>query len=359
MTDAGYRVAINGFGRVGRLVFRQLLEDDGDLRVVAINDIASLDELAYLLNHDSVYGEPNTTVASREAELWVGDRRVPYSRIADPARLSWIDLDVDIVIETSRACRRREAAVGHIDAGAERVVVASSSEGADVTVCMGVNEDEFYPDLHRIISSAGSTANCLALLAMVLDEEIGVESGSFTAMHAYTGSRSTAERSSARSRRGRAAAVSIAPSASGAADVVADVLPELSGKLGGLDVRVPLLCGSVIDLVIQSEQPTTSEQVNEAFRSAAETPELAGILGVREDGLVSYDVIGNPHSALIDLASTTVTRGHTVKVLGWYDYKWTRARRVIELAEHVAKTAAHYRSATRERPIQPHPEPHE
>jgi glyceraldehyde 3-phosphate dehydrogenase len=353
--DKGYRVAINGFGRIGRLVLRQLLDSGSDLSVVAVNDIAELDNLAYLLKQDSVYGEPEATVDVSENALQYGEFRIPYSRIEEPARLPWLDLDVDIVIEATGVITGREAATKHLDAGAERVIVTGSAQDSDPIICMGVNEDEFYPDLHRIIFSAGSTTNCVALVTKVLDEEIGIESGIATVMRAFSSSGATADSSSSKGRAERAAAVSIVPVANDAVGAIRNILPELSGKLDVLEIRVPVPSGSIVDFVIHSEQPTTTEQINEALQNAAETPELAGILGVRDHEPISNDIIGDSHSALIDLASTAVVRGHTIKVLAWYDSVWACARRVVDLAEHVAETVDRFRSDSRDQFIQSAP----
>jgi len=338
----GIRVAVNGFGRIGRLVFRHLMNDadgDVDLQVVALNDIAPLDNLAYLLRHDSVHGNPSTHIAARDGELRWGDRTIDFTSERDPAELPWRELQVDVVIEASGAFTRRDDAARHLEAGAERVILTAPGKDADLTVCVGVNEDRFDPEAHQVISNASCTTNCLAPVARVLDEKFGIESGLLTTVHAYTSSQGIVDAPSKKWRRGRAAATSIVPTTTGAAVATTEVLPELEGKLDGLAMRVPVPDGSICDFVIQSEQPGTPQAVNAAFREAAKSDRLEGILGVSDEEIVSADIVGSTYSALIDAQSTMVVRDHTIKVLAWYDNEWGYARRVVDLVRHVSEKA--------------------
>lgn len=332
------RVGLNGFGRIGRLVFRHLIEgENADLQIIALNDIAPLDNLVYLLRHDSVHSEPEGEIETGDDSLRWGDRKVRFTSVRHPRELPWKEMEVDLVIEASGVFTRREDAAQHLDAGAERVIITAPGEGADLTVCMGVNHDRFDPEQHRVLSNASCTTNCLAPLAMVLDEEFGIESGVLTTVHAYTSSQSVVDAPSKKWRRGRAAATSIVPTTTGAAVATTEVLPELEGKLDGMAMRVPVPDGSICDFVIESEQPATKEAVNDAFRKAARSERLEGILGVTDEELVSSDIIGSTYSALVDAPSTMVIREHMIKVLAWYDNEWGYAKRVADLAAHVAR----------------------
>lgn len=334
----GRRVAINGFGRIGRLVFRQLMEGDG-FSVVAINDIAPLDNLAYLLKYDSVHPDPGVAIRPGNDTLHWDDRDIPFMSERNPAEIPWKDMGADVVIEASGVFTGRSDAAEHLNGGAGRVIITAPGKGADLTVCMGVNEDSYDPSKHFVISNASCTTNCLAPVAKVLDEEFGIESGVLTTVHAYTSSQAVVDTPSKKWRRGRAAAVSIVPTSTGAAIATTEVLPELEGKLDGLAMRVPVADGSIIDFVAQTEQPATVERVNDVFRRAAESDRLRGILGVTDEPLVSSDVIGTTYSALVDATSTMVVRDHSVKVLAWYDNEWGYARRVIDLAAYVSENA--------------------
>jgi len=333
------RVAINGFGRIGRLVFRQLMEED-ELELVALNDIAPLDNLVYLLKHDSVHTNPTVSIEPGNDTLHWGDRGIRFMSVRDPGELPWDELEVDLVLEASGAFTKRGDAAKHIAAGADRVIVTAPVKGADVTICMGVNEEVFDPARHHVISNASCTTNCLAPVASVLDEAFGIESGLLTTVHAYTSSQAVVDTPSKKWRRGRAAAVSIVPTTTGAAIATTEVLPDLEGKLDGMAMRVPVANGSIIDLVVETEQPATVDGVNDAFRQAAASDRLNGILGVTDDELVSADIIGSTYSALVDAGSTMVTRDQMVKVLAWYDNEWGYARRVIDLAQFVGQHAS-------------------
>lgn len=332
------KVAVNGFGRIGRLVFRHLMGEE-DLEVVAVNDIAPLDNLVYLLSHDSVHAPPEVPVEARDGALAWGGRTVEFHSEADPSDLPWERLGIELVVEASGVFREREKASRHLDAGARLVLITAPAEGPDVTICMGVNEDEFDPDSHVIVSNASCTTNCLAPVALVLDEEFGIESGFLTTVHAYTSSQSLVDAPSRKWRRGRAAAASIVPTTTGAAVATTEVLPRLEGKLDGLAMRVPVPNGSIIDFVVHTEETASVEAVNEAFRRAAESERLRGILGVTDEELVSQDIIGTTWSALVDLPSTMALGDRAVKVLAWYDNEWAYARRVVDLTLHMTRRA--------------------
>ncbi|MGD8868394.1 MAG: type I glyceraldehyde-3-phosphate dehydrogenase [Gemmatimonadales bacterium] len=333
------RVAINGFGRIGRLVFRQLIEDE-EFSVVAINDIAPLENLAYLLRYDSVHPDPSVAIRPGNDTLHWDDRDIPFLSERNPAEIPWKDVGADLVIEASGIFTRRNEAAEHLTGGADRVIVTAPAKGADLTVCMGVNEDSFDPSKHFVISNASCTTNCLAPVAKVLDEAFGIESGLLTTIHAYTSSQAVVDAPSKKWRRGRAAALSIVPTSTGAAIATTEVLPELEGKLDGMAMRVPVPDGSIIDFVVQTEQPATVDRVNDAFQRASETDRLKGILGVSNEQLVSADVIGSTYSALVDTTSTMVVRDHSVKVLAWYDNEWGYARRVIDLTAYVSQNGS-------------------
>ena len=329
-------VAINGFGRIGRLAFRQFMDVDG-LEVVAINDIAPLDNLAYLLRHDSVHVDPGVPIEAGEGVLHWGEKVIQYTQIRNPGDLPWAELDVDVAVEATGLFRQREDAAKHLEAGAGRVIITAPSKSADLTVCMGVNEGEFDPNEHFILSNASCTTNCLAPVAKVLHESFGIVTGFLTTVHAITGSQSTVDASHKKWTRGRSAVTNIVPTTTGAAIAATLVLPALERRLDGLAMRVPVPDGSVIDFVVQTEKQLTAEVVNDAFRKAAETGRLRGILGVSEEPLVSSDIIGSTYSALVDAQSTMALGQHTVKVLAWYDNEWGYARRVVDLALYVSE----------------------
>lgn len=330
------RIAINGFGRIGRLVFRHFMDED-ELEVVALNDIAPLDNLVYLLKHDSVHIDPDVPVEAGDSVLRWGDREIPFMSVRSPAELPWDDLDVDIAIESTGLFTKRDDAAQHLDAGADRVIISAPAKGADITICMGVNEEKFNPAKHVVISNASCTTNCLAPVAKVLDETFGIVTGFLTTVHAYTSSQALVDGPSKKWRRGRAAAASIVPTTTGAAVATTEVLPQLEGKMDGLAMRVPVLNGSIIDFVAQTEERVTVDRVNEAFRQAAQAERLQGILGITVEELVSADIIGSTYSALVDAQSTMVLADRTVKVLAWYDNEWGYARRVVDLTAYTTQ----------------------
>ena len=330
------KVGINGFGRIGRLVFRQLMESS-TLEVVALNDVVPLDNLTYLLRYDSVHGSPVAEISSEEGTLRWGGEDVRFFSEKDPTDLPWGDLGVDLVLEASGVFTARDDAANHLEAGAERVVVTAPSKGADATVCMGVNEETIDLEKHQVISNASCTTNCLAPVAAVLDGAFHIVTGFLTTIHAYTSSQGIVDSPSKKWRRGRAAAANIVPTTTGAAIATTKVLPELEGKLDGMAMRVPVPNGSIIDFVVRTEEEVSVDAVNDAFRKASESPRLERIIGITDDEVVSQDIVGMDYSALVDASSTMVLGDRTAKVVAWYDNEWGYGRRVVDLAEYVAK----------------------
>ena len=330
------RIAINGFGRIGRLVFRHILESNNGLDIVAINDIAPLENLAYLLRYDSVHNRPKETITTQDGTLRWGSKEVRFLSERNPENLPWEEMEVDLAIEASGLFTKREDASRHLKAGARRVLVTAPAKGADITICVGVNDEKYQPDEHKIVSNASCTTNCLAPVAKVLDDTFGIKTGFLTTVHAYTSSQAIVDAPNKKMRRGRSAAVSIVPTTTGAAIATTKVLPQLEGKMDGLAMRVPVADGSIIDFVAETEKPVTVEKVNQAFREAAENG-MKGILGITDEELVSADIVDSTYSALIDAQSTMTLGGHTVKVLAWYDNEWGYARRVADLAHQMSK----------------------
>jgi glyceraldehyde 3-phosphate dehydrogenase len=331
------RVAINGFGRIGRSVFRIILKrDNPDIEVVAINDLADDDVLAYLLEYDSVMGVLDVEPSVSDGVMTVGRHAVQMLMERDPSKLPWDELGVDVVIEATGIFRDREKIQQHIDAGAKRVILTVPPKGSvDEMVVLGVNDQDLDAD-DIIVSNASCTTNCLAPLAKVLDDAFGIERGIMTTVHAYTNDQRLADVPHADLRRSRAATENIIPTTTGAAAAVGKVLPNLDGKLDGMAMRVPVPDGSTVDLVLELGKSVTVEEVNAAVKAAAEGP-LKGILQYSEDPLVSTDIIGNPHSSIFDALSTQVLGGNMVKVLSWYDNEWGYSNRVVDLIVRMAE----------------------
>jgi glyceraldehyde 3-phosphate dehydrogenase len=323
------RVAINGFGRIGRLVLRGGRGKDID--VVGINDLTDAKTLAHLLKWDSVHGRFPEPVSAAENAIVVGDQKIPVTAERDPGKLPWKGLDVDVVVEATGLFRGRDQASKHLDSGAQRVIITAPAKDPDVTVALGVNTEAYDPKKHRIVSNASCTTNCLAPVAKVLHESFGIEQGWMTTVHAYTNDQVILDLPHSDLRRGRAAGVSMIPTSTGAAAAIGLVLPELKGRLDGYALRVPTADVSVVDLSVQLASDTDGEGINEAMRKAAAGP-LAGILEVCEEPLVSIDFRGNPHSSILDAANTKVLGGRLAKVLAWYDNEWGYSCRVVDLA---------------------------
>ncbi|MEX2132504.1 MAG: type I glyceraldehyde-3-phosphate dehydrogenase [Acidimicrobiia bacterium] len=324
------RVGINGFGRIGRCTFRQLFEDDR-LEIAGINDLADPGDLAYLLRYDSVHGPYSRDVSTTDENLVVDGEQIRFTNQRDPSKLPWGELGVDVVIESTGALRSRADAEGHIKAGASRVIISAPSDDVDGTFVMGVNADEFDPERHFIISNASCTTNCLAPLAKVLHDSFGVEHLMMTTIHAYTSSQSLMDLPTRKRRRGRAAALSIVPTTTGAAKATSLVIPELEGRVDGMAFRVPVEDGSVVDLTATLNRGVTVDQIHSAFDEAASGP-MKGVLRITDDALVSRDIIGDPHSSIVDSGSTMILRDNVVKVVSWYDNEWGYSARLLDLA---------------------------
>jgi len=331
------KVAINGFGRIGRLVFRHIVDHE-ELELVAVNDIAPLDNLLYLLKYDSVQKNPDELIEGKDNSFRFGDKEIAFTSEKDPANLPWEEMGVEMVIESTGFFTDRAGASKHLEAGAKRVIISAPAKNPDITICLGVNEEKYDPDKHIIISNASCTTNCLSPVAKVLDETFGIESGLLTTIHAYTSSQKIVDAPSKKWRRGRAAAVSIVPTTTGAAIATTLVLPQLNGKMDGMAIRVPIPAGSIIDFVVHTEEPVSVETVNQAFREAAKSEGMKGILGVTDEELVSIDIIGSEYSSLVDLSQTMVIGEHAVKVLAWYDNEWGYALRTVDLAAYAARS---------------------
>ncbi len=331
------RVAINGFGRIGRNTLRAAVRDGSDLDFVAINDLTDSATLAHLLKHDSVHGAFQGTVEVTDDGLIIDGDAVQVLSERDPGQLPWADLGIDIVIESTGFFRAREDARKHLDAGAKKVLISAPAKEPDVTLCLGVNADDYDADSHSIISNASCTTNCLAPVAKVLDAEFGLQRGWMTTIHAYTSDQRLQDMPHKDLRRARAAAESMIPTTTGAAKAVGLVLPGLVGKLDGCAVRVPTPNVSMVDLIAHVEKETSAEAVNDAFRAAASAAPLQGILAVSDEPLVSIDYNGNPHSSTVDAAFTSVVDGHLVQVMSWYDNEMGYSTRLKDLAEYVAE----------------------
>ena len=330
------RVAINGFGRTGRCALRSAHQGGTDMEVVAINDVMDTGTLAHLLRHDSVFGRFPAEIAAGDSTLTVDGREISVFSKANPADLPWGELEIDVVIESTGRFRDRDAAGKHLRAGAQRVIVSAPAKKPDVTVALGVNFKQAYdPERHRIISNASCTTNCLAPVAQVLHEAVGIRHGLMTSIHAYTSDQRLQDAPHKDLRRARAAAINLVPTSTGAATALGLVVPELAGKLHGYAMRVPIPTGSVVDLTVEVERPTSADEVNHVFASRADRHELEGILAYSEDPIVSSDIVGSPYSAIFDAGFTSVIDETCVKVLAWYDNEWGYATRLVELAERV------------------------
>jgi glyceraldehyde 3-phosphate dehydrogenase (phosphorylating) len=328
------KVAINGFGRIGRNVFRTALNSP-EIEIVAVNDLTDPHTLAHLLKYDSVHGTLDADVQAAEGAIIVNGRRIKVCNDTNPANLPWQELGVAIVIESTGHFTKGPAAAQHIQAGANKVLISAPGKDVDLTVCIGVNEDQYDPAKHNIISNASCTTNCLAPVARVLLKEFGILRGMMTTVHAYTNDQKILDLPHSDLRRARAAAMSMIPTSTGAAKAVALVLPELRGKLEGMAIRVPTPNVSLVDLVVETERPTSIEKVNAVLKAAADG-KLKGILDYCELPLVSRDFNGSPASSTVDALTTNVLGGTMVKVLSWYDNEWGYSNRILDLTKLVA-----------------------
>jgi len=331
------RVAINGFGRIGRNVLRSAKQaGNTDIDFVAVNDLTDPATLAHLLKYDSVHGRYPGSVEVADSGLIVDGDEVRVFSERDPAQLPWADLGIDIVIESTGHFTDREGAAKHLQAGAKKVIISAPGKNEDITIVLGVNHDEYDPDTHDVISNASCTTNCLAPVVKVLTESFGFRHGLMTTVHAYTNDQSILDLPHKDLRRARAAGVSMIPTTTGAAKATGLVLPAVAGRIDGMALRVPTADVSIVDLVAEVEKDTNVEEVNAAFRDAA-AGDLKGVLDVSDEPLVSIDYQGNPYSSIIDALSTSVMSGRMVKVLSWYDNEWGYSNRVVDLVCYVGE----------------------
>ncbi len=328
------KIAINGFGRIGRNYFRALLAKNSDLEVVAVNDLADTRTLAHLLKYDAANGTLPGPVKHDDTHLFVNGQAIRVFSERDPLRLPWADLGVDIVIESTGLFTKAELAAKHVEAGARKVIISAPATGDDGTFVLGVNEHTYDPERHHIISNASCTTNCLAPVAKVFHDAFGIEAGLMTTVHAYTADQNLQDGPHSDLRRARAAGVNIVPTSTGAAKAIGRVIPELEGKLDGFALRVPVLTGSITDLTVTASRPVTVEEVKAAYREAAEGP-LKGILRYTEEEIVSSDIVADPHSSILDAGLIRVI-GDQVKVSAWYDNEWGYSNRLADLTEYVA-----------------------
>jgi glyceraldehyde 3-phosphate dehydrogenase len=327
------RVGINGFGRIGRNVFRAALERDADIEWLALNDLVDRKTIAHLLKYDSNYGPLGRIVEITDHGVAVDGKEIRVLAERDPATLPWGELGADVVIESTGFFTDRENASKHLEAGAKKVVISAPATGPDVTVVLGVNFDEAYdPANHQVISNASCTTNCLAPVAKVLQDTVGIKHGLMTTIHAYTADQRLQDMPHKDLRRARAAAVNLIPASTGAAKAIGVVIPELNGKLNGFAVRAPVPTGSVVDLTVEVERETTVEEINAALKAAADGP-MAGYLEYTEDSIVSSDIVKNPASSIVDSQLTVVMDGTLVKVVAWYDNEWGYSNRIVDLVQ--------------------------
>jgi glyceraldehyde 3-phosphate dehydrogenase len=328
-------VAINGFGRIGRLVYRHAYKDK-NINFVAVNDLTDTKTLAHLLKYDSVHGRFPAQVTATNTGIKVAGKTLKVLSDTDPSKLPWKKLGIDVVIESTGRFRTHELASQHIAAGAKKVMISAPSPDADIMIVMGVNDKLFKKSKHHIISTASCTTNCLAPVVKVLHENFGIKSGLMTTIHAYTNDQRILDLPHKDLRRARAAAVSMIPTTTGAARAVGKVLPEVAGKIDGMSVRVPTSDGSLVDLTVQLEKKATVERINAAMKQAAKTS-LKGYLEYTEDPIVSVDVVGNPHSSVFDASATMATDGNIFKVLSWYDNEFGYAGRMVDMLKLIGK----------------------
>jgi glyceraldehyde 3-phosphate dehydrogenase len=329
------RVAINGFGRIGRNFLRASLVENPGFEIVAVNDIGDVKTMAHLLQFDSILGRLAEDVTVGPDMITVGEHQLRAFSIPEPERLPWRELGIDIVVESTGRFEKREQAQAHLDAGAGTVVISAVAEDADVMVVMGVNDRELDPKRHRVVSNASCTTNCVTPMAKVLEDAFGIDHGFMTTVHAYTPSQPVLDSPHKDLRRARAAAINLIPTTTGATRALGKVIPELEGKIGALAIRAPIPVGSIVDLVVQVSRPVARDEVNEAFSAAARGP-LEGILRYADEPLVSSDIVGSPYSCIFD-SELTQTEGSLVKALGWYDNEWGYSCRLVDLVELIGR----------------------
>jgi glyceraldehyde 3-phosphate dehydrogenase len=328
------RVGINGFGRIGRNFFRAARKRGADVEIVAVNDLGDAKTMAHLLKYDSVMGPFDGAVEAVETGIRVDGEELKLLNERDPAALPWKELGVDVVLESTGLFTKRDKAQAHLDAGSGKVVISAPATDPDVTIVLGVNDDAYDPEQHRIVSNASCTTNCVAPLAKVLHDTWGIESGFMTTIHAYTNDQQILDLPHKDLRRARAAAINLIPTSTGAAKAIGLVIPDLQGKVDGVSVRAPVSDGSIVDLVVQVGAEVTADEVNARFREAADTGPFEGILQYTEEPLVSSDVVGSSYSAVFD-SDLTMARGNNVKVFGWYDNEWGYSCRLVDLVQRL------------------------
>jgi glyceraldehyde 3-phosphate dehydrogenase len=329
------RVAINGFGRIGRNVFRAAKKRGADFEVVAVNDLTDAPTLAHLLRYDSIHGIYPGEVSAKDNALEVDGQDVAVLSERDPAALPWSDMGVEIVVESTGFFTKREGAAKHLEAGARKVIISAPATGPDITICMGVNDDLYDPEQHDVISNASCTTNCLAPMAKVLLDSFGIRQGFMTTTHAYTNDQNILDLPHKDLRRARAAATNIIPTSTGAAKAIGLVIPELQGKFDGIAMRVPVPDGSVTDLVVIVDREVTKEEVNAAFAEAAATPAMQGILQYVDDPIVSSDIVGSSYSSIFD-SKLTMANGTMVKTVAWYDNEWGYSNRLVDVVDKIS-----------------------
>ncbi|HKT44514.1 MAG TPA: type I glyceraldehyde-3-phosphate dehydrogenase [Gaiellaceae bacterium] len=334
---AKIRIGINGFGRIGRNFLRAQLERGGDFEIVAANDIGDTKTMAHLLKHDSVLGQLSVPVEAGDGFIRVDGHEIKFTTERDPAQLPWGELGVDVAIESTGLFTKRDAAAKHLDAGAKKVVISAPATDPDLTVVLGVNDREYDPEHHHIISNASCTTNCVAPLAKVLHEAFTIERGFMTTIHAYTNDQRTLDLPHSDLRRARAAAINLIPTSTGAARAIGVVLPDLKGKVDGMSMRAPVPTGSIVDLVVQVARETSVDDVNALFRSKADTGDFEGILQYSDEPLVSSDIVHSSYSSIFD-SDLTMVNGNLVKVFGWYDNEWGYSCRLVDLVAKIAQT---------------------
>jgi len=331
------RVGINGFGRIGRNFFRAHLKRGGDFEVVAANDLGDLETMAYLLRYDSVLGPLGKEVTTGEGKITVDGQEIQMLAEKDPASLPWGDLGVDLVIESTGFFTKREGAEKHLEGGAKKVIISAPATDPDVTMVIGVNDGAYEPESHHIISNASCTTNCVAPMAKILHDELTIEQGFMTTIHAYTNDQRVLDLPHEDLRRARAAAINLIPTSTGAARAIGIVMPDLKGKVDGMSMRAPVPTGSVVDLVCMVGRETSAEDVNELFRSKADNGNFEGIVRYSDDPLVSTDIQHSPYSCIFD-SEQTMVNGSMVKVFGWYDNEWGYSCRLVDLVAKVGAT---------------------
>ena len=334
---AKIRVGINGFGRIGRNFLRAQLQHGGEFEIVAANDIGDTKTMAHLLKHDSVLGQLDAKVEAGDGFIRVDGHEIKFVSEKDPADLPWSELGVDVAIESTGKFTKREAAQKHLDAGAKKVVISAPATDPDITLVLGVNDRDYDPEQHNIISNASCTTNCIAPVAKLLHEAYTIERGFMTTIHAYTNDQHTLDLPHKDLRRARAAAINLIPTSTGAARAIGIVLPDLKGKIDGMSMRAPVPTGSIVDFVVQVARETSVDEINELFRSKADNGDLEGILLYTDEPLVSTDIVHSPYSSIFD-SGLTMVNGNLVKVFSWYDNEWGYSCRLVDLVEKIAET---------------------